>query len=299
MARHLVVVGRRGGEAVVNWPGVLLVFAISLVVAESVTALGSLAIINRIAPLPLFTVFVSVLAGIAASVIRKKLATPLDKLVPLDEPHDAAGVPPRSLPLFVERDGRWRLYWPGVLLFCGTLGLVVLGVNLAIALVLWLLNAPVRLTFRPGELMLVLMLMAACVIMRLAALKLGSSETARAGSAPKAKVSTARKVIIAFLAIAVAVGSGLVIMLLAYMMSAKTSPPAPTMTSVASPLSSGPAITRVAVGANKAVIEGRGVPDAKFVFQVGKASLKCFFHNDSPFAATIERAWWGRGLNFF
>jgi tRNA A-37 threonylcarbamoyl transferase component Bud32 len=115
----------------------------------------------------------------------------------------------RNLPLFVERGGRRHVSWPGALLFCGTLGLVVLGVNLAIALALWLLNAPVRLTFQPGELLLVLCLVAACGVMRAAALKLGSSEVARAGSAPAAKVGTVRKVlrvriIVAFMGMTVA-----------------------------------------------------------------------------------------------
>ncbi|MCX6898441.1 MAG: protein kinase [Verrucomicrobia bacterium] len=58
----------------------------------------------------------------------------------------------------------------------------------------------------------------------------------------------------------------------------------------------GPAIAQVKVERNQVVIEGRGAPDAKFVFQVGKGSWNCNFLNDSPFTATIERAWWGGEL---
>ncbi|MFA6564959.1 MAG: protein kinase [Verrucomicrobiia bacterium] len=116
----------------------------------------------------------------------------------------SVGVPPRNLPVFVERDRRRHLYWPGVLLFCGNIGLVVCGGNLAIALALWLLNAPVRLTFQPGELMLVLMLMAACLVMRLAALKLDAGEAARATASPAGKVGIAKRIIFMLLGMAVA-----------------------------------------------------------------------------------------------
>ena len=123
-----------------------------------------------------------------------------------------------SLPLFVERDGRRCLYWPGVLLFCGTLGLVALGVNLAIALALWLLTAEPWPMFQPRELPWVLMLMAVCFVMRLAALKLGANDAARAATVPAMKVSTTKKIIFtllgmviaAFLAAVVAFLSGVV-----------------------------------------------------------------------------------------
>ena len=58
-----------------------------------------------------------------------------------------------------------------------------------------------------------------------------------------------------------------------------------------------PTITRVEVDASKAVIEGRGATDAKFVLRIGQGSLNCAFLNDSPFTATLERAWWGGGFN--
>ncbi len=109
-----------------------------------------------------------------------------------------------NLPLFIERAGRKQLYWPGLLQICGTLGLVVIGANLAIEFGLWALNGPARVNLRPGELPLMLVLLAACGVMRLAALNLGSSEAARLAESQAAKVSPARKVVIAFLAMAVA-----------------------------------------------------------------------------------------------
>ncbi len=102
-----------------------------------------------------------------------------------------------KLPLFVEHAGRQRVYWPGVLLLCGTVGLTVCGVNLAIALALWLFNAPVRLMFSAGEVLLVLMLMAACLVMRMAAANMASREAAHAGPVEPAKVSALRKVVVA------------------------------------------------------------------------------------------------------
>ncbi|MBI5687701.1 MAG: protein kinase [Verrucomicrobia bacterium] len=108
------------------------------------------------------------------------------------------GVLRRSLSLFVERDGQRYLYWPGVLMFCGTLGVAVLGVNLMIALVVWLVTG--SLVFQPRELPWVLILVAVCFLMRVAAMKLGAS----AAAALPAKVSTVRKVIAALLALAVA-----------------------------------------------------------------------------------------------
>jgi len=93
----------------------------------------------------------------------------------------------KSFPLFVEREGRRYLCWPGVFLVCGTIGLVVLAGNLAIALLLWLLDASVRLTFTAGELMFAVILMGACALMRLTAFKLAAHETAQAGRAPMSK----------------------------------------------------------------------------------------------------------------
>jgi hypothetical protein len=216
----------------------------------------------------------------------------------------SAGVSRRNLPLFVERDGRRRLYWPGVLLFCGTIGLAVLGVNLAFALALWLLTAQAFPMFQPRELPWVFMLVAACAVMRLAALRLGASEVARAESAriAKVKVSTGRKVIFSLLAIAVAMalaaGSALVGYALTKWKRAKTPPPAAALTSAPSPLSFGPAITRVMDGGRGKVIEGQGSTNARFVLSVGeKAKFYCGFRNDIRFTAVIERTILGGGFN--
>jgi hypothetical protein len=58
-----------------------------------------------------------------------------------------------------------------------------------------------------------------------------------------------------------------------------------------------PVIESVVDGGRGKLIEGRGVPGAKFILQVGKGSLSCSFLNDSPFTAAIERALFGGGLN--
>ena len=112
-----------------------------------------------------------------------------------------------NLPLSVKREGQRRLYWPGLLLFCSTIGLVVNGVILTIGLALWLLNVtlPHGKTFaNPGDVWSMFLWMAACAAMRLAALKLGSNELAGAGRVQAARGITTRKVIGVFLAMTVA-----------------------------------------------------------------------------------------------
>jgi tRNA A-37 threonylcarbamoyl transferase component Bud32 len=95
---RIEVVGRRGGKAVVNWPGVLIMFAVALVYAEAAVMFESWAIINRIDLLPLVTTFVSILACTAVAVSVKLRITPLEKLKPLDEPLRDAGVAPLRRP---------------------------------------------------------------------------------------------------------------------------------------------------------------------------------------------------------
>jgi hypothetical protein len=86
--------------------------------------------------------------------------------------------------LFTWRGGRRHLSWPGVLQLCGTIGLVVLGGNLLIALGMWLLTAQPWPLFQPRELPWVLALMAVCFVMRLAALKLSTNTTAEGTTYP-------------------------------------------------------------------------------------------------------------------
>ncbi len=93
--RRLVVVGQRGGKAVINWPGVLLILAITLTVSEVFVILTSLIVIERIAVLPLFTVFISVLAGNAAIIFVRRFVTPVERLTPLDKPIATA---PQGIP---------------------------------------------------------------------------------------------------------------------------------------------------------------------------------------------------------
>ncbi|HPA19920.1 MAG TPA: protein kinase [Verrucomicrobiae bacterium] len=201
--RPLVVVGCRGNKAVIHWPGVALSFVLTLAVTGTAAIVASSALADRIdSSAILIAVFLALMiTGIRIRCGRK---IPVDRLTSLDEGCGPANAPPRNLPLFIEHAGRRRPCWPGVLLFCGTIGLVVLGVNLAIALLLWLLTEQPWPLFQPRELPWVLVLMGACAVMRLAALKLGASDQARPASAPAAKVSTARIVIIAFLGMAVA-----------------------------------------------------------------------------------------------
>jgi len=81
-------------------------------------------------------------------------------------------------PLFIRHGGRLRLRWLGVMELCGTLGLVVLGGNLAIALGIWLFTRQPWPMFQARELPWVLVLMATCFIMRMAARKVGANATA-------------------------------------------------------------------------------------------------------------------------
>ena len=95
-----------------------------------------------------------------------------------------------GMPQFIQRDGRQRPYWPGILLFGSTIGFVVCGLNLAIALTIWLLNLrlPHGNTFiNLGELWLWILWLAFCAVGRLAALSLGADKVVRASfRAPKA-----------------------------------------------------------------------------------------------------------------
>jgi predicted Ser/Thr protein kinase len=131
-------------------------------------------------------------------------------------------------------------------------------------------------------------------VMRLAALKLGSSEVARTAAA---KDNTARKAIVGLLAFAVVVMSGLVgYYALTEWMRTRTPPSTAVPPPAPTPLDSGPSITRVVDGGRGKVIEGQGSTDARFVISVGKDHLTCFL-KDSPFTAVIECPMWGRGFN--
>jgi hypothetical protein len=81
-------------------------------------------------------------------------------------------------PLFLRSGGSLRLGWPGVLELCGTLGMAVLGLNLVIALGMWLVTRQPWPMFKPQELPWVLALMAVCLVMRLAARKMKASPAA-------------------------------------------------------------------------------------------------------------------------
>ena len=50
--RHIIVVGRRGGKAVIHWPGVLVGFFLALAIAEIAAIVTSLILFDRINTLP-------------------------------------------------------------------------------------------------------------------------------------------------------------------------------------------------------------------------------------------------------
>ena len=72
-----------------------------------------------------------------------------------------------------------------------------------------------------------------------------------------------------------------------------TTPRVPSETPV------GPAITRVKVAANQAIIEGRGAPGADILFMLGtkQSHWHSWFNNDFEFTASLERRSWGLTLN--
>jgi hypothetical protein len=195
----------------------------------------------------------------------------------------------RNLPLFVERAGRKQLYWPGLLQVCGTFGLLVIGANLAIALGLWALNGPARMTFQPGELVLLLVLMAACAVMRLAASNLGSSEAARIAEAQMAKVSPSRRLTIALLAMAVAAAAAAGLGLAGHALTrwwrhsaqaAVTQNPSGVLV-----------INRVTVDGDKVVIEGTATTGARIAFYADRRNngWSCGFNYPDQFTATLEQ----------
>ena len=113
----------------------------------------------------------------------------------------------KDLPLVVERAGRKAPYWPGILLFCSTIGLGVSGAVLTIWLVLGFFNAPMRLSFSQGELGLMVLLMGACLVMRFAALNFGTSAAARPQPSRPLKLNIAWRIAVTFLAGAIGIGS--------------------------------------------------------------------------------------------
>jgi predicted Ser/Thr protein kinase len=111
-----------------------------------------------------------------------------------------------SMPLFVTRvDGR-KFYWPGVLLFCSTLGLVIYFALFLFEFCGWLFNAHWRI-FQAGEWTVAIELVGACVVMRLAALMLGEREISK----PGLPVSRGRRMatMVATIAFAGAIGFGI------------------------------------------------------------------------------------------
>jgi len=119
----------------------------------------------------------------------------------------------KSLPIHIEDGGQRRLYWPGVLLQCSLLGLIIIPtVLLTLLMAGWLFNVPNEKLFGsaeiwPTELELVFIWMALSIVMRLAALNLGSTEMMRIRAAQAAKVGTARKILGLCLGMIVGIGT--------------------------------------------------------------------------------------------
>jgi predicted Ser/Thr protein kinase len=135
-------VGIRNGRRVVNWPNVFLLYLICLVAATTVTALGSLALINRIAPVPMIAALFSSAAAVAGIVIAMRHFVPENKLKILDKsatitPPSANALSPwcRFQHYFIvvgRRNGKAVINWPGVLHFFGLLYAFMLGAAICV-----------------------------------------------------------------------------------------------------------------------------------------------------------------------
>ncbi|MGO8836376.1 MAG: protein kinase domain-containing protein [Limisphaerales bacterium] len=202
----------------------------------------------------------------------------------------------RQLPLSVERAGRKQLYWPGLLQVCGTLGLVVIGVNLIITVGLWAVNGPARISFQPGELVLLLVLMVACAVMRLAAMNLGSKEAAQIAEAQMAEVNPARRLSIALLAMAVAAVGAAGLVFAAVVVKVWLRPTTPPAASANLQIAAGSvAITGASADGDKVVIEGRATTGARIAFYADRRNngWSCGFNYPDQFTATLAQDWAG------
>ena len=87
-----------------------------------------------------------------------------------------------GMPQTIASEGGWRFYWPGVLLFCSTIGFVLVGLNLTIALAIWLLKVTLphgNAFINPSELWLWFVWLTFSAVGRLAALSLGADKVVR------------------------------------------------------------------------------------------------------------------------
>ena len=128
----IVLVGRRGGQAVIHWPGVLLIFLTVLALGESGAMVGSWVLIGRISVVSVGLVLIGAVV-LMASLIHRGRATPLEQLTTLDRPDDkeqepaleaatgtAVPFPPPSPPR--------ASAWPGVVFMIGMALLMTLVV---------------------------------------------------------------------------------------------------------------------------------------------------------------------------
>jgi hypothetical protein len=91
---HIVMVGRRGGKAVINWPGVATVFLMILALVQAGGALFCLALETPMDARALVTGLFWAVAATGIGLGRAR-TTPLERLVDLDEPPTGQAQSPR------------------------------------------------------------------------------------------------------------------------------------------------------------------------------------------------------------
>ena len=89
MSPNIVMIGRRGDQAVIHWPGVLLSFLLTLAIAEAGAITASLLLFGRIDGRSVGIAFMFALMLVGVFVNRSR-ATPVERLTVLDGP-DGSG----------------------------------------------------------------------------------------------------------------------------------------------------------------------------------------------------------------
>jgi hypothetical protein len=132
MSPYIILVGRCGDQAVIHWPGVLLVFMLVLATAEAEAIIGSWVLMERIDVVPVGMVFAFAMM-LMAILIGRGRATPVEQLTPLDGP-GGTGLKPAGrkwpLPLVGFRNDQRVIHWPGLLVFAGLIIAVAVVVSL-------------------------------------------------------------------------------------------------------------------------------------------------------------------------
>jgi len=132
MSPRIILVGRRGDQAVIHWPGVLLSFVLILALAEAGAIFASTALVGHIdgRSVGIGFVFAVIFTGI---LVRRGLRTPVEQLTALDGPGGTGPKPAGKewpMPLVGVRNGQRVIHWPGLLLFAGLVVAVAVVVSL-------------------------------------------------------------------------------------------------------------------------------------------------------------------------